>query len=222
MAHLMFVMGVQRSGTNALFRSLSADPTVVSFNESQNGPWYEQMLLRPEPELRPHLESLSGTVLLKPISETKHRSVASVLTEFEVYKPRVAWIYRDPVNCFYSHTERWKGFVDDPSGFAAHWCERNRSLLDALDTFSDQIAVVRYGDLAMDPRVFDALQGFLGVRGRYGFRSDRQVGRQMVSSDERDCIDAACAATLSDLDQARCLSGEPMPRYVRLLARVRM
>jgi hypothetical protein len=218
---LMMVMGIQRSGTNALFRALSADPALVSFNESDNGPWYDKMFLRPETELRVHLSSIPGPVLLKPISETKRRSVRAVLDEFEAYRPQVVWIYRDPVNCFYSHTERWSGFVGDPAGFVSHWCHRNQMLLDAVSDFTDQIAVIRYGDLIADPHVFGDLQTKLGVQGRYRFRADRAAGRRDLDRNVQECIDSGCAPTLRELDQARSFTPSATPLYTRLLANIR-
>jgi len=217
---IIMVMGVQRSGTNALFGGLSAGTGVHAFNERADGLWYDQFFLRSEPEIRPHLMASNCPVLLKPISETKRRSVADVMAEFKAHEPRLVWIYRDPVNCFYSHTERWDGFVGDPTGFAAHWCERNRLLLEALDEYGDQIAVVRYGDLIQDPRVFDDVLGFLGINGRYRFRSDRAAGRARVESSAQECIDAVCAETLKALDQARSCPGRVVAPFRRWAARL--
>jgi hypothetical protein len=214
------VMGVQRSGTNALFRALSADPSLVAFNESESSPWYDKMFLRPESELREHFSSCAGPVLLKPISETKRRSVAAVLDEFEAYQPQVVWIFRDPVNCFYSHTARWSGFVGDPTGFAAHWCERNRLIVNALSEYSDQITIVQYGDLIRDPQVFDDLKRVLGVRGRYRFRSDRSGGRKKIAADIQESIDSACAPMLRELQKSRSFTANDVPLYRRLLAHI--
>ena len=216
------VMGVQRSGTNALFRALSAGSSVQAFNERADGPWYEQFFLRPESMLRPLLASTEQPILLKPISETKRRSVADVLVEFESHQPRLVWVYRDPVNCFYSHTQRWSGFVDDPTGFAAHWCHRNAFLLDALDEHGDQIAVVRYRELHADPQVFRSLQGFLGTEGRYRFRADRAEGRKRVSTTDQAVIDGACASIFERLNQARTCPGRSLSVPARWAERWRV
>lgn len=203
MSRLVFIMGVQRSGTNALFKSLSSDPAVLGVNEAPDSAFFEEVLLRPEPELRPHLQAWPGPVVLKPISETNRRSVADVLAEFAAYDLRVAWIYRDPVNCFHSHVVRWQGFRDRPEAFAEHWSQRNRSLLEALPEHGERLAVVRYEDLVEDPAVFAELVAWLGIPGSYLFRPDRGAGRSEQPAAVQAAIDVGTAGTLARLDAVR-------------------
>lgn len=225
MTRLVFIMGVQRSGTNALFKSLTSSPAVLGVNEAPDSDFFEQVLLRPEPALRPHLQAWAGPVVLKPISETTRRSVAAVMAEFAAYDLRVAWIYRDPVNCFHSHVVRWQGFRERPGDFAAHWSQRNRSLLDALPEHHDRLAVVRYEDIVEDPAVFADLREWLDVPGSYLFRPDRGEGRHQQPAEVQAAIDAGTAEVLAALDAARRVVGRdagPLARSgARLLGRVR-
>jgi len=200
---LVLIMGVQRSGTNALFKSLTSDPGVLGVNEAPDGPFFQDVLLRPEPELRPHLQAATGPVVLKPISETNHRGVDDVLVELAAYDPRVPWIYRDPVNCFHSHIVRWQGFRDRPEAFAAHWSERNQRALDALGSHGERIAVVRYEDLVTDPQVFVDLGAWLQLPGAYLFRADRGEGRAEQPQEVQALIDAGTAEVRAALDAAR-------------------
>jgi len=200
---LVLIMGVQRSGTNALFKSLTSAPGVLGVNESPDSAFFEDVLLRPEAALRPHLHAHDGPVVLKPISETNRRGVDAVIEELLAYDPVVPWIYRDPVNCFHSHVQRWEGFRGRADAFAAHWSRRNRLALDALARHGDRIAVVRYEDLIADPAVFHALAAFVDVPGSYLFRADRGAGRATQPADIQSRIDAGTRSTLDELDAAR-------------------
>jgi hypothetical protein len=218
-ASLVFVMGVQRSGTNALFRSLNT-PSVTAFNEHLDSPMFDQMFLRPAPVLRPVLEVASGSILAKPISETKRRSVSDVFHEFRAHDLRVVWIYRDPVNCYASHIERWAEFRGAPGAFTAEWNHRNQSVLDALSGYADHIAVVRYGDLVSDPRVLAQLGAFLELSTRYRFKPDSNRGRTVLDQGTVALIEEEAATVWDKLQAARRFLPQPMPSLRRALARV--
>ena len=136
---LIFVMGVQRSGTNALFRSLSCGVT-MAFNEDLDSPVFDGMMLRSEPEVMEFIGDVGGPVLFKPISESKQRGVVDVFKEYARHDLRVVWLYRDPVNCFASHIERWSEYRGRHQAFAQSWCQRNQMVLDAMSDFGDRIA----------------------------------------------------------------------------------
>src|SRR5207302_9873114 len=95
---LIMVMGVQRSGTSALFDSLATDRTLSSFPEDIDSAFYYNFLLRPVKVLAPLIERVAGRILLKPITETGIRSLAEVAEEYRSYALRFVWIYRVPVN----------------------------------------------------------------------------------------------------------------------------
>ena len=211
-ARVILLMGVQRSGTNALFKSLSSSVAVRAYNESVDSPMFLDLDLRPEPEVRPVLESDPRPALLKPISETRCRSVADVLDEWGRHDVRVVWTYRDPVNCYHSHIVRWAGFRGRPDAFAAQWEARNRSVLDALASHGDRIALVRYEDLAVDAGVLGDLCSFLGIPGCYLFRADRAAGRQLVAPQEQRLIDGQTGEVLAELDRNRRFAARPAVR----------
>jgi hypothetical protein len=214
MARVIFLMGVQRSGTNALFKSLSSSAEVRAFNESVDSPWFHELDLRPEAEVRALLEEDPRPVVLKPINETKARSVREVLREWGDHDVRVVWTYRDPVNCYHSHVRRWRGFRGRPEAFARHWALRNGSVIDALGLYGARIAVVRYEDLAVDAAVLDQLSGFLEIPGCYLFRPDRAGGWREVPAQEQDLIARETADVLAHLDRQRRFAARPDPRML--------
>ena len=73
---LIMVMGAQRSGTTALFRSLAQDRALTSFNESAEDALYYLYRLRPVRETAPILNAAPGAVLLKPITEIRTEQFA--------------------------------------------------------------------------------------------------------------------------------------------------
>lgn len=196
---LIFVLGSQRSGTNAIRQSLSLDPYVRGFNERESNNLYEDWKLRPEPEIRRFLQQQPGTVLLKPIKSVIDRPVAEFLTEFADYAYKVVWIYRDPVLVFGSRSKRWS-YLDDVDQFLEEWNRVNRSALDAAD---ERMAVVHYADLIERREVFYAVCRFLGVRGEYLFRPDESRAYEEIDQVDIKRIQESTADTLQALDAAR-------------------
>ena len=218
MSTLVFVMGVQRSGTNALFDSLTSR-AVTPYNESVSSPLFEEMLLRPEPVVRPVLSASGKAVLVKPISETKVRSVSAVLEEFSAHQPRVVWVYRDPVNCFASHIQRWSGYRGQSEKFGEDWAHRNQSVLDALEQFGDQLCLVRYADLIADPGVIASVGDFLSLPARYRFRADSDQGRQVLDSQIIQTLTEKTRDVLAKMELSRTYLPENVSPLVRWLAR---
>ena len=198
---LIFVMGVQRSGTNALFSSLERGAR-HAFNESPDSPLFDDFYLRDAGVVREVLDGCSGVVLVKPISETKRRSVSDVLDEYADYGPSVVWIYRDPVNCYASHIERWTGFRGRPEAFAESWSERNQSVLDALGMHEERITIVRYEDLTRSPAMVVSLGASVGLRIRSKFRRDHRRGRRELSREVTSVIEEGTQGVLQALDHA--------------------
>lgn len=215
----MLLLGVQRSGTNALFKCLESGPGVEAHNEAPDGPFFERVLLRPMDELRPRLENRSRPLLLKPISESTRRPVAALLDEWAAYAPRAIWLYRDPVQVFHSHVERWQGFRDRPAAFAEHWSARNASALEALAGHGEALAIVRYEDLIADPAVFAALAAWCGLPGAYLFRADQGRGRGLQPAEVQALLDEACAPVLARLDGARRFRADAARPLARTTAR---
>ena len=218
MSKLVFVMGVQRSGTNSLFDSLTSR-AVTPYNESVSSPLFEEMLLRPEPVVRPVLEASRLPVLVKPISESKVRSVRAVLEEFSAHDLRVVWIYRDPINCYASHIQRWSGYRGQSQKFGEDWADRNQSVLDALEHFGDQICLVRYADLIADPGVIASVGDFLSLPARYRFRADSDRGRQVLDSQIIQTLTEKTHDVLAKMDLCRTYLPEHVSPLSRWLAR---
>lgn len=204
---LIFVLGSQRSGTNALRQSLSLSPFVMGFNETQSSELYEDWKLRPEPEIRQKLHKLPNTVLLKPIKSVIDRAVAEFLADFHGYDLSVVWIYRDPVKVFSSQVRRWS-YMDDPAAFVERWNRVNRSALEAAEA-DPRVLVVRYEDLIADKAVFGQLCRYLRVRGEYLFQPDRSDAYRHVDNADIARIQRETAETLEALDGARAVTSMP-------------
>lgn len=208
---LIFVMGVQRSGTNALRQSLSLSPGVVGYNESEESEFFKDWFLRPEPELRARLAAVPGIVLLKPISETLRRSVSSLFDEFAGYDLSVVWIYRDPVAVHRStraHPVLGKRFADGGSDgvarFVDEWCTRNRSALDAAASRGPRVSIVSHRDLCHDHLVFRSLCAHLGLAVADNlFRRDARGTTEAEPGDVADAIRRDTAEVWHALEEAR-------------------
>lgn len=202
---VIMVMGVQRSGTTAVFRSLASDQSVTAYDESIDSAVYTKYRLRPLPEIAPLLDAAPDAVLLKPLSETFYRTLENIAGEYARYALRVVWIYRDPVNVLYSmHRQGWLS-LSEIAG-AVHldrWNERNRLALQFATTHPEQIALVRYEDCLVDAQVFRRLTGWLGLKSKPLFRKDSTSGRRNIPAAAQQIIDAATRETLSALDELR-------------------
>ena len=220
---LIMVMGVQRSGTTALFHSLATDKTLTVLPEDIDSAFYYQFRLRPVTELAPLIERIGGRILLKPISETFMRSLAEVAKEFRAYPVRFVWIYRDPVNVLHSmQREKWIApqDIDRPDHVLA-WRQRNQYALEFQRQFSDQIAVLRYEDLCLDPEVFGQLARWLSLNCKPSFRNDSAMGRKHVPRAAQRTIDASSSRTLRALNAARTFKPRLSFRFKRIVSRLR-
>jgi hypothetical protein len=90
----VFVVGVQRSGTNMLVRGLERSPEFEVRNENDRES-FERFLLRPDPVVRSLVErSGQRYVLFKPLCDS-HR-IGAILDELGTPSPgRAIWAYRD-------------------------------------------------------------------------------------------------------------------------------
>ncbi|HJL19073.1 MAG TPA: sulfotransferase domain-containing protein [Sandaracinaceae bacterium LLY-WYZ-13_1] len=200
---LIFVMGVQRSGTNALRRSLSLSPSIVAFNEAKEDELYDDWFLRPEPEIRDLLKAVPLPVLLKPISETLERSLSEVMEEFAAYDLHVVWIYRDPVNVYHSTVTRWP-HKKDVGTFIEQWNARNLGAAEAMDRYGEQITVVRYRDLVKDYLVFRNLCERLGIRqGENLFSRDSRAGYEHQPEEVQQEILSETASAWTKMESLR-------------------
>ncbi len=199
---VIMIMGVQRSGTNALFRSLARDSRYTSCNESADSSIFKHWYLKSEPEIRPFLLKTSRPLLIKPISETIRRGVEDVFREFEDYDIWIPWIYRDPVNVYYSHTQRWPD-RKNARRFAEEWNRRNHAILRVLRTFGNRIGIVKYEDLVAHPGVFQQVCQFFDVDGTSEFRTDSAAGRKTLGDRLITELERDTSAVIGSLDAAR-------------------
>ena len=196
---LVMIIGFQRSGTNALFDSLSSDRKILAFNEHADNDVYQNFYLRPESEIREKLRK-STTALLKPISETKKRSVANLLQEYADYDVKVIHIHRDPVNTYYSTSILWP---TTPEEFIDTWNERNASIFEISEQQKQNTVFVKYEDMILDPEVYYSTARFVGIRGKYRFHPDSHGGQKNVSKDVADRIEQGTRAMWLRLEEAR-------------------
>lgn len=228
MKKLIMIMGFQRSGTNALFYSMADDPAVTSFNENRLEVFYESdnmkgFLLKDEPEIREILLRDEGPALLKPISETNVREIVDVFHEYAAYDLHIPYIYRDPINVFYSWMKKGWASLDNTKDFIAHWNKRNESILEAKPAYPERTPVVRYEDLIDDPFVFFKLCRRLGIKGTYRFKADSSGGYKNVPADAIARIQDgtqerfAQLEALRDLKGSRSLFGKIVHRFLAML-----
>ncbi len=211
---LIMVMGAQRSGTTALFRSLAHDRALTSFHESAEDALYYLYRLRPVRETAPILNAAPGAVLLKPITETFYRSLEELKTEYANYALKFVWIYRDPVNVLHSMSRKgWLPCALEGEPGAGTWVARNQLALRFQKDHPAAIAIVRYEDLVSDPKIFGSLCKSLDVNGAPVFREDRGSGRSDLPLSVQRAIEAATGATLRALDSARTFRPGRLQRW---------
>lgn len=198
---LVMIMGVQRSGTTALYDGLAAAPGVTGRNEHPNDDLFDDYFLRPEPELRAALAALQGTVVMKPVRESQRRSPREVAEEYRDYDLTIVWPYRDPVNVYHSWVV--KGWIKQPHGFINRWLMRNEACLGTREALGERLVVVRYEDLVAHPSCGEALAATLGLVHGPSFRADSNLGRTSVPADVQATIDGMTHDTLARLDAAR-------------------
>jgi hypothetical protein len=202
MQRLLMIMGIQRSGTNALFNSFSKAGHCVPLLDTDQSDIYDQYYLRPEPILRPFLSDHAKPILLKPVNETKKRSIDAVFEEYRGYDLRVLYIYRDPVNAFFSQIEMWPEY-NDVTEFVQQWNERNLYAINLSPEWKHKFAIVKYQDLSEDPKVFDQACQFFGIQGTYLFRADKNRGRERLTPSIRKQIEDGTRSMLQQMDERR-------------------
>jgi cytochrome P450 len=193
---LILIMGMQRSGTTALFETLSTARTLVSHAESPDGPIYDDYFLRPEPAIRPLLRSSGSPVLLKPVRELTRRTLVSVIDEYAAYDLSIIWMYRDPVNVGFSYSV--KGWLDATTA-ALQWIATNRMLILLPAAHRPKLTVLRYEELVSDGSVLASLRRKLGIRGHSTLRPDSNAGRAHLPMVIQSRIDVITSETLLGL-----------------------
>lgn len=207
---IIMILGVQRSGTTALFDTLET-ANVTAYQEVEQSTIYDDFFLRPEPEIRFLLRSSTLPILLKPVRESERRGVLEILSEFSDYDVHIVWAYRDPVNVIYSYErEGWTNAVGYET-VASEWVSRNEALLNELNHCRSRVDVVRYEDLLNDPMLIHVLASRLGLRVQSTLDSDSRGGRSKMDPVFQAKIDSITSKTLHRLDQVRLTDAETAP-----------
>lgn len=204
---LIIIMGVQRSGTTALFEALAGAAGVSARHESAGDEIYDDYYLRPEPEIRGFLQSLPGTVLLKPVRESERRTPSQVAAEYRDYDLRIVWLYRDPVNVYHSYVRLgWSSDLPEAaSWFAAQWARRNMEALADRGSLQKQLVFVSYEDLTANRYLTGALADELGIQSSTFLRPDSSGGRKALPTSIQEIVDNKTVLVRSALAHARSI-----------------
>jgi hypothetical protein len=222
---LIVIMGVQRSGTTALFNALANAPGVSARHESKGDEIYDDYFLRPEPEIRAVLHSLPGTVLLKPVRESERRTPLEVAEEYCDYDLRIIWLYRDPVNAFHSYVRF--GWCEQATGpafwFAKEWDKRNMEAVGSAKQLGKRLLVVRYEDLTTHRLLVRKVAEVVGLRVSGALGEDSSGGRRSLPEELQTIIDDHTLMTRGRLDGLRSIrpTGEESAREGGVVMRLR-
>lgn len=202
---MLLVMGVQRSGTTALFESLASDPRVRAVNESSENAAFLDWRLRAGPVVAALASSAPGPLLLKAISETRFRSVADVFADLGACDVRALWTWRDPVAVFASMVRLGWVPADErhARGVAEFWVASQDRMLASLEACAGRLAVVRHEEIAASPALFASAAAFLGLDGRSALRPDVSPCRATLAAALVSLIDDVTAPNVARLDDVR-------------------
>ena len=202
---VIMILGVQRSGTTALFDTLSSARNLTSWHEAENSPIYLNWYLRPEPEIRQHLISSPFPVLLKPVRESELRSPLDIISEYRQYHLHLLWLYRDPVNVIYSYFQL--GWIDGSEGairaLAGEWRDRNECVIQEAEACGRRLSIVRYEELIASPTLLHAVASDIGISVISELRPDSRAGRLHMPPEHQQIVDEICGLTISKLNHIR-------------------
>lgn len=203
---IIMITGHQRSGTTALFKALSQDPSLLGINESSDNEIFRSWNLKPEPDIRDFLQSLDQRLLTKPVNETNTRHLSEIIKEYAAYDLHIIFLYRDPVNVYFSQVMKRiasgkpvLGFFD----FGVIWNQRNRMVLEVLDQHHEQISLIKYEDLTHNSRVFDGLCEQLQIEAESTFRDDSKNGVKYLYPKVREQLTAQTQSVMDQLNSGR-------------------
>lgn len=176
---LIMVMGYQRSGTNALFNSFITEG-VFAYREIENNFIYNGWLLRPEKFVRWWFRSPSKPVIIKPITESYVRSIDDVIEEYKNYDLSVVYIFRDPVNVYYSNVLHDPAeYQNNVTHFINLWNKRNRISLTSKN--SEKVMYVQYEQLIQSASLYEKLVLFLRINGQKKIDRDSNAGYKKLT-----------------------------------------
>lgn len=171
------ITGYQRSGTNALFDSFKTE-AVDAYNESDDSLVFYNWALRPEKQTRYLLRSTHKPVILKPISETYLRSMDELFDEYADYDVRAIYIFRDPVNVYYSNLKH-DPVTYEPDAidfYIEKWNRRNQLGIAVRPDVMARVKYVNYEELIKNERLFEQIKSFLEIPGNKRVDRDSSAG----------------------------------------------
>ncbi len=209
---VIMILGVQRSGTTALFETLSTASDLTCWHEAENSPIYLDWYLRPEPEIREHLVNSKYPVLLKPVRESELRSPLDILSEYHQYNLHMLWLYRDPVNVIYSYHQI--GWIDGSEQairtMAEQWRDRNEHVIKETEVCGNHLTVLGYEELISSPTLVHTLSRELGISVISELRPDSMAGRLHMPPEHQRVVDEICKETRAKLNNIRMASSDAL------------
>ena len=184
---------------NFLLSSLSADTYFIVINEYE-AEYFDNWFLRPLADFKEKIDSNPNPYIFKPISETKIRSIQDVIDEYSEYDVQVVWIYRNPVNVYYSQVIKLGNSVH---AFISDWNKRNTEVLNAYAIIPERITVVKYKDLIGNEELFNKLCNKLNIKGVLNFEKDSESGMKILSKRLQKDIVIGTKEVYSLLDQIK-------------------
>jgi len=177
----------------------------VSIFTEKDKRFFENFFLKPEALIRPLLEESKQFTFIEAKSETKIRNVIDLFSEFSQYNVKVIWNYRNPVRVYYSRLIKYplEDWVVDHNQFCEMWNHRNGSVLNALNQYRDDIAIVKLEDLIESKMMFKQLCDFVGVKGRNKFFRDKKKIEKYISEKIIENITDRTSTVLYHLDVNR-------------------
>lgn len=195
---ILMILGYQRSGTNALFKSFKKDTRYAFHNESNYSEMMESWALRPEKEIRYFLNK-EAKIVTKPISESYLRTTRELFEEYKGYDVRYVLIIRDIVNIYYSNNEHDRDYYDnDIDKFVSLYNERMSLTLIGLEDRDG--LVIRYEDVIDNPEFYFKVCDYLGITGNHIFRKDSNLGNKNLSEAELNTIEKGTSEIKEQLD----------------------
>jgi len=200
----LMIMGVHRSGTTALLESLEKDDRLYAFHEAKNNFIYDNWQLRPLDQLMKRMkQKFMHRLLFKNLNFYKiKQSVSDVIIEYSQHNLQIIWLYRNPVNVYYSYIQKWPSFKKGKLQWISHWNDRNESAIAAKEAYPDLIHFIKYEELVNDKDVFRVLCRKIGVDGSYIFKPDSNLG-SINLEEESDIIRVNTSSVMNRLDSLR-------------------
>jgi hypothetical protein len=123
------------------------------------------------------------------IAESVRHAPDKIINGFD--SSQVIWLYRNPVNVFFSGCKMWgtrypqQWTISEPN--VRRFCkdyynDRNQKVAQCYDNYKDKIFIVKYEDLIESRELFDKVCDFADAAGEYIWREDSNLGYKELDS----------------------------------------